>query len=151
MLFMLLLAGCSGQMADQPAYKTGEIALLPASGSLPMQPRKPWAQRLEPGAATPSNPVPVTPVGLAEGKQLYADYCLFCHGAQGKGDGKVGEVYAPRPADLTMARITAYPDGRLYEVITNGFSTMPAFYKRLSPEERWRLVSYVRELQRGRP
>ena len=144
------LGGCSGQMADQPSYKSGRIALMPASGSLPVEPRRAWATKIPPGTATASNPIVVTRAVLADGKQLYADNCLFCHGPQGKGDGKVGEVYAPRPANLHLPRLLSAPDGHFYEVITNGYSTMPAFYKRLSPEERWRIVAYVRELQRGR-
>ena len=149
-LLSLGLSACSGQMADQPAYKTGKIALLPASGSVPVTPRRPWAMRLPPGTATASNPIVVTQAVLADGKKLYADNCGFCHGAAGKGDGPVGEVYAPRPANLHLPRLVSATDGRIYEVITNGFSTMPAFYKRLDPEARWRIVAYVRELQRGR-
>lgn len=145
----LLLGGCSGQMADQPSFKTGELALLPASGSIPLVPPKPWAYRIAPGTATPSNPIVVTQAALAEGKQLYLDYCVFCHGPQGRGDGKVGEVFAPRPANLHLPRLVSAPDGHFYEVITNGYSTMPAFFKRLSPEERWQIVAYVRELQHG--
>lgn len=144
-----LLVGCSGQMAEQPSYRSGEIALRPASGSLPMEPRRPWAYKLPPNTATPSNPIVVTQAVLAEGKQLYADNCIFCHGPQGKGDGPVGEVYAPRPANLHIPRLLSAPDGHFYEVITNGYSTMPAFYKRLDPEQRWRIVAYVRELQHG--
>lgn len=144
------LAGCSGQMADQPSYKTGEIALMPASGSIPLQPRRPWAHRIPLGSATASNPVVVTQAVLAEGQKLYSDYCAFCHGAKGRGNGPVGEVYAPRPADFQIPRLLSATDGHFYEVITNGYSTMPAFYKRLSPDERWRIVAYVRELQRER-
>lgn len=144
-----LASGCSGQMADQPSFKTGKLALLPASGSLPLDPPKPWAYRLPPGTATASSPLLGTEAELLAGKELYRDYCGFCHGPEGRGDGPVGEVYAPRPADLHLARLISATDGRLFEVITNGYSTMPAFYQRLSPEQRWRIVAYVRELQRG--
>ena len=148
-LAAVLLVGCSGQMADQPSYKTGEIALMPASGSIPVAPRKPWAVKVAPGIAT-SSPLVVTQAVLTEGQQLYTNNCAFCHGVEGRGDGKVGEVYAPRPANFHIPRLMSAPDAHFYEVITNGYSTMPAFYKRLSPEERWRIVAYVRELQRGR-
>lgn len=150
LLVSIPVGGCSGQMADQPSYKTGELTLPPASGSVPMEPLRTWAMRLPPGTATASSPLKIDAAALAQGKQLYADYCIFCHGPEGKGDGKVGEVYAPRPANLHLPRLVAATDGRIYEVITNGYSTMPAFYKRLSPAERWQIVAYVRELQRGR-
>ena len=34
---------------------------------------------------------------LAEGKYLYGVYCAPCHGAEGNGQGKVGQIYAGVP------------------------------------------------------
>lgn len=146
-----LLAGCSGQMADQPSFKSQEAPLLPASGSLPMTPVRPWAAPFPPNAATPSNPLSPTPSLLEVGALRYRDNCSFCHGQGGKGDGPVGEVYAPRPRDLTDAHVRAMSDGDLYVRITNGFSTMPSFRKRLSPQDRWAIVMYVRQLEKKAP
>jgi mono/diheme cytochrome c family protein len=39
---------------------------------------------------------------IADGKQKYDAYCAACHGAQGKGDGKLGKSLQKRPADLTQ-------------------------------------------------
>ena len=39
---------------------------------------------------------------IAEGKQKYDFYCASCHGAAGKGDGRLGKSLAKRPADLTQ-------------------------------------------------
>ena len=39
---------------------------------------------------------------IAEGKQKYDTYCAACHGAKGKGDGKLGKSLRQRPADLTQ-------------------------------------------------
>ena len=39
---------------------------------------------------------------IAEGKQKYDAYCAACHGAGGKGDGKLGKSLRKRPADLTQ-------------------------------------------------
>lgn len=142
-----LLAGCSGQMADQPSIRSQEDPRMPASGSLPMNPPRPWAYAIPPGAATPSNPVPGTRAVLQVGAVRYRDYCAFCHGLSGKGDGPVGEVYVPRPRNLTDAHVRALSDGDLYVRITNGFSTMPSFRKRLSPEDRWSIIWYVRSLE----
>ncbi len=38
------------------------------------------------------NPIPLDSAGqvLAQGKHLYTNFCSPCHGAEGKGDGKVG-------------------------------------------------------------
>ncbi len=42
----------------------------------------------------------VTPDLLANGKDLYDDNCLGCHGDRGKGDGKAAFLLLPRPRTL---------------------------------------------------
>ena len=39
------------------------------------------------------NPIPKSDNIVEEGEALYKSYCSHCHGAEGKGDGKVGKVY----------------------------------------------------------
>lgn len=148
---LALVWGCSGQMADQPARKSQQDPLPIATESLPLVLPRPWAVPASESVASAALPVGLTAAMLERGAGLYQDYCAFCHGQGGKGDGPVGEVFAPRPADLTSARIRAYPDGLIYLRFTNGFSTMPAFYRRLDEEERWLVVAHVRELMRRSP
>lgn len=40
--------------------------------------------------------------GLAQGKQLYMQYCASCHGPGGKGDGPKAAGLKPPPGDLTQ-------------------------------------------------
>lgn len=97
----------------------------------------------------PVNPVPPNPDSIAAGEALYLENCLPCHGSTGAGDGPVGRTLNPPPADLTLhTQPGVHPDGRLYNWITNGFqdSVMPAFNEKLSNEERWHLVNYIRTL-----
>lgn len=148
-LTLLGVAGCSGQMADQPTPRAQEAAPALASESLPVRDLRPWAVLARESLASSS--MPLVPPDATRSAALYRDNCGFCHGSEGKGNGPVGEVYTPRPADLTSARLRAYPDGLLYLRFTNGFSTMPAFYWRLDELERWRVVAHVRELQRRSP
>jgi hypothetical protein len=100
-----------------------------------------------PFAATLINPVPVTDVSVSAGMQLYEEYCLPCHGPQGRGDGPAGLTLRPPPADLTIHTAPGvHPDGQLFEWITNGYpgSAMPAFKYALTEEQRWNLVNYIR-------
>jgi copper transport protein len=95
------------------------------------------------------NPIPPNTESITIGAALYQAHCLACHGATGKGDGPVGITLNPRPADLSQHAIPGvHTDGQLYEWITNGFpnSVMPAFKDRLTNDERWHLVNYVRTL-----
>ena len=74
--------------------------------------------------------------------------CIFCHGETGAGN----EANLPRlrrkPADLSnKERMTAMTDGEVFWKISKGITgIMPAGEKRLSEEERWHVVNFVRTL-----
>jgi mono/diheme cytochrome c family protein len=91
---------------------------------------------------------------LALGQAKYQVYCAVCHGdaADGNGIMKVrsaleGDVAILTIANLQTPLIRAYPNGQLYDVITNGKNTMMGYGDKLSPEERWAVVAYLRALQ----
>ncbi|MBX3026892.1 cytochrome c [bacterium] len=44
----------------------------------------------------------VSAADLKPGEAAYRRYCSACHGMAGKGDGVVGGLMTPRPADLTV-------------------------------------------------
>src|SRR5260370_18598355 len=54
-------------------------------------------------AAKLENPVAADAASIAAGKELYEKNCASCHGASGKGDGKMGETMKTKPPDLTDA------------------------------------------------
>ena len=85
---------------------------------------------------------------LAEGLRLYEKNCLTCHGAKGKGDGPAVPFIEPSPMDIStpeaQSRMT---DGEIFWKITEGRNPMPSFKKKLSENERWKLVHYVRSLK----
>jgi mono/diheme cytochrome c family protein len=39
------------------------------------------------------------------------------------------------------------PDGYLFQVMTNGFGTMPTYAPQVSARDRWAIVAYIRALQ----
>lgn len=103
----------------------------------------------EPPQASLANPIAPNEQSVASGKALYQTNCVPCHGVSGKGDGPVGLTLNPRPADLTYhATPGVHSDGQLWGWITNGYpgSAMPAFKSRLSDNDRWNLVNYIRTL-----
>ncbi len=95
------------------------------------------------------NPIPPNADSIAAGQVIYQQKCVPCHGPTGKGDGPIGLTLNPRPADLTLHAVPGvHTDGQLFEWITNGFpnSVMPAFRDKLTDDDRWNLVNFIRTL-----
>jgi mono/diheme cytochrome c family protein len=91
------------------------------------------------------NPVPIDDAALARGRELYQQNCLACHGIAGRGDGPLGRTLNPRPADLRI-HVTQHPEGQLFAWISDGVpgTAMPAFGDRISEEDRWRIVAFIK-------
>jgi mono/diheme cytochrome c family protein len=91
------------------------------------------------------NPFPPTPQTIGMGMSTYADHCENCHGEDGNGKGKRAEKLSVAPTDFTDAHaMTRITDGELFWKISQGHRPMPAFKGKLSDEERWQLVDYIR-------
>ncbi len=61
-------------------------------------------------------------------------------------------MYDPRPRMLTDApHLSTVTDGELYYVITEGHKPMPSYRKKLSDEQRWKLVMLVRSFSNTTP
>ncbi len=93
------------------------------------------------------NPLTATETNLAAAKEIYSNKCVDCHGEKGKGDGSEAMMYDPPPADLTdAAKMIKVTDGEIFYQITEGRKPMPSFKKKLTEEQRWQLVLFVRTL-----
>jgi mono/diheme cytochrome c family protein len=102
------------------------------------------------------NPFEASSVNVVEGKRLYEIYCTHCHGAKGQGDGSIVAIgkFPPPPSYSTgnssrggaMKDLT---DGKIYHTITYGLNLMGPHAAQLLPDERWKIVLWVRDLQRG--
>jgi len=96
-----------------------------------------------------SNPLPVTPEVIAKGKERFNTYCSPCHGYYGKGDSRLHGFF-PNPPSLHTDKIKNWPDGNIYNVITDGQNNiMPGYEKSISRDDRWAIIHYIRVLQRS--
>jgi mono/diheme cytochrome c family protein len=77
------------------------------------------------------------------GKNVYAQKCAACHGADGKGNAKMQEKLKVEIPKLTD-RISK-SDAELYQLLQEGKKPMPSF-KRLTKEESDAVIGYVRSL-----
>jgi mono/diheme cytochrome c family protein len=102
------------------------------------------------------NPTPSTPESIAKGKELYLERtkgnCIFCHGETGAGNEANLAKLRRKPADLSnKERMTAMTDGELFWKVSKGITgIMPAGEKRMSEEERWHVVNYIRTLAKDK-
>ncbi|MEQ8627823.1 cytochrome c [Ekhidna sp.] len=104
---------------------------------------------LEIAAQTLESPFPAEDEGVVkEGKALYDSYCKHCHGAKGNADGLVADKYAG-VANLNGAAYLEITEGHIFHVITYGKGLMGAHGSQVSPEDRWRIARYVKELQKS--
>lgn len=138
-LAAFVLAGCSGGNTEAP-QKSTEAPKAAASAEA------------KPALDTPSykgDPV--------AGKIVYENYCKFCHGNEGYGDGPIGTAITPHPANFVEDKERmAKSDAELYKSITKGIEravggeemVMPRWQEILSDKERWDVLAYVRELHR---
>lgn len=92
-----------------------------------------------------TNPIPADEKSVAKGAQLFAIYCVPCHGKSGTGDGYVGAKLILRPFDLTSEALAQKPDGHIFGMMTLGGGVMPVYANDLTPTERWHVVNYVRK------
>lgn len=93
-------------------------------------------------------PLPVTESLIRMGQQKYEIFCTSCHGAAGDGNG-VTKPYGILATSYHDDRLRGESDGYIYDVIANGKGLMYGLKDRLTPEERWAVVLYVRALQRS--
>lgn len=151
-------------MAYSPAYKTysenpvfedGNTMRLPAEGTIPrgFTPYPYEGRSLDEQVRAGQelvNPVDATPEVLDEGKRQYEIFCISCHGNIGDGNGHLftSKMFPAKPRSLIDEYLKEKPDGEIFHVITVGsFSgLMGPHGGQISPENRWKIVHYVRSL-----
>ena len=121
-------------------------------------------------------PFEITPADLSRGGERFTVYCAVCHGPLGNGKGKIWErgylkptsyhterVEPEEPVETAPAVPMGYsrgyarwgilipirevPPGYVFEVISKGYGAMPDHAAQIKPEDRWRIIAYVRVLQ----
>jgi cytochrome c oxidase cbb3-type subunit 2 len=96
-------------------------------------------------------PPPSSEQILARGKEVWRQAkCWECHGDTGKGDGTMGEDMDPKPSNLVDADWKhGSTDGEIFVVVRDGVkgTGMKSFNSKLTPNDIWNTVNYIRSLQ----
>ena len=85
---------------------------------------------------------------VKNGQKNYNIHCAACHTRTGNGTKSIisqnGWVVSNILDDVTYQKT----DNELYSIVDIGIRSMPGYGKKLSSEEMWEIVMYVRSLQK---
>ncbi len=86
------------------------------------------------------------PANPKNGEKIYEAQCLRCHGPNLEGDGPEAKSLVVPPANLQSLRSRSKTDWELLVVISHGviFSPMHAWRDKLTEQELWDVISYIR-------
>ncbi len=142
-----------------PNFADGKTAQLPPANTTPIGYQRfdyPGTKEGYEASKGAVNPLEVNKENLAHGKQLYVAMCAPCHGENGTGNGHIVELgkYPAPPSYATGnssrgGALKDLTDGQIYHTIQYGLNLMGSYASQLSPEERWKVVMYVNELQKA--
>lgn len=160
-LAALLAGACRQDMHDQPRFEPMEKSSMFADGRS-ARPRVPGtvargereydAHLLEGRVGNElatSFPMPVTADTLQRGRERFDVFCAACHDRAGTGQGIVVKRGLKQPPSYHIERLRRAPPGYFFDVITRGFGAMTDLSDRITPEDRWAIVAYIRALQRS--
>jgi len=165
------LAGCERTMKDMyvqpklgpdapsPLWADGKASRPPPPGSVPVavgdlaqtsSGRRGREELVARDAAQAASAAPVADLALLQrGRTRFEIYCAPCHSIVGDGDGMVARRGFPAPPSFHQARLRDAPDRHFFDVITQGYGVMPPYADRVTPQDRWAIVAYIRALQRS--
>ncbi|GAB4495569.1 MAG: cytochrome c [Saprospiraceae bacterium] len=123
----------------------------PVNGQVPFYYENTEEDRIRCEQEMVNNPFPITKEGLEKAKPLYNTYCGICHGEKGDGQGWLVTMpdskYPAQPKNLIADDMIAAGNGRYYFGIMYGKNVMGGYSDKLSFEERWQVIHYIRSLQ----
>jgi len=93
-----------------------------------------------------SNPEDASSENISIGKNLYSKHCKSCHGKEGYGDGPKAEEVEGDLGDFSSNKFKAQSDGALFYKSYIGRNDMPNYEKKMSEEDAWLVVHYLRSL-----
>jgi mono/diheme cytochrome c family protein len=104
--------------------------------------------------ATPASfhrsPTGFSAQAIVQGQALYAQHCLACHGADGRGQGPLAAAQPVWPPNFAGPLLWRRADGDLWWHVLHGMrgrggqATMAGFGDRISDDEAWALIDFMK-------
>ncbi len=149
-------AGLNGSASDMDRMMSFEGELSNAGISIPVNGSVPYPYpdtdegRLQAAAELVNNPFPIEDAKMKGIKELYEIHCGICHGEKADGAGYLVRddgKYPAQPANLLLDEYINLSNGQYYHAIVYGKNLMGGYADKLSYEERWQVIHYIRSLQ----
>jgi mono/diheme cytochrome c family protein len=120
-------------------------ALLLLSMAVVAQP-KPWT--VPANFKSMKNPVVKGDASNKAGMALYIKNCASCHGKTGLGDGVKARALKDFPGDFSKAEFQNQTDGDHFFKTKTGRGEMPKYAGKLSDDDIWNIVNYMRTFKK---
>lgn len=142
--------------ASNPVFADGKTLQAPVAGTiarghLPLAFDPPPEEDLPGGENLQSPLEEITDSVLNRGERVYTAFCTPCHGAGGDGNGSVVLRGVPAPPSLLAENARQLKDGQMFVILTMGRGNMSSYAAQISREDRWKVISYIRSLQKSNP
>ena len=144
--------------SENPVFANGRTAQLPPEGTIAYDeevfPFGSSETERERAGLEATNPFHFTDEEiLSKGKNDYILYCAICHGDKGEGNGSLTELeitqeggFPPPPSYFSNAMVNMSL-GKMYFATEYGKGLMGSYVTQMSAKDRWRVVSYIKEMQ----
>jgi len=94
------------------------------------------------------NPVAKGDASNKAGMALYNKNCASCHGKVGLGDGVKARTLKDHPGDFSVAAYQDQTDGEHFYKTKMGRGEMPKYEGKLSDDDIWNVVNYMRTFKK---
>ncbi len=94
-------------------------------------------------------PMEVTADLITRGQERFTIFCAPCHGALGDGNGITKQYGMAATPSYHDDRLRDMNEGEIFNTITHGKNLMGRYGDKLSVNDRWAIIAYVRALQRA--
>ncbi|NJK87206.1 MAG: cytochrome c [Bacteroidales bacterium] len=143
--------------SGNPVFADGQTMRRPAEGTvprgfLPFPYEKNDVDMIKAGNEL-KNPFDYSDsLNTKRGEIIYERYCLQCHGPNGDGKGHLytSGLYVFPPASLINDKMKKKPDGEMYHQITLGWGIMGEYGMLVRPEDRWKVIIFVKNVLQTR-
>lgn len=119
--------------------------VLMLSATLVAQP-KPWV--VPANFKSMKNPIATSDASTKAGQAIYTKNCASCHGKAGLGDGVKARALKEFPGDFSKADFQGQTDGEHFCKTKNGRDEMPKYEGKLSDDDIWNTVNYMRTFKK---